>query len=71
MRNHRIPFAALALTGLGMVALGLLSASAAAGGGFLDAERDKAHPFDAQIRDNTRSMMSEGAHHLLLRYLRQ
>jgi hypothetical protein len=48
------------LTGLGLVALGLVSAAAGADGGFLDAERDQAHPFDAQIRDHTRAMMSEG-----------
>jgi len=60
MRTHRFSFAALALTGLGLVALGLVSASAAADGGFLDAPRDQAHPFDAQIRDNTRRLMSEG-----------
>jgi hypothetical protein len=60
MRVHRLPFAALALTGIGLIALGLASASVGADAGFLDAERDSAHPYDAQIRDSTRSLMSEG-----------
>jgi hypothetical protein len=52
-------FAALALLGMGLVALGLLlGASARADGGFLDVTRDAAHPFDAQIRDNARTMIS-------------
>src|SRR3981081_2605769 len=60
MRIQRISFSALALIGLGFVALGLAGTSAGAAGGFLATERDSAHPYDAQIRDYTRNLISEG-----------
>jgi hypothetical protein len=60
MRIHRISFVALALIGLGLVALGLAGTSAVAVGGFLDGERDPAHPYDGQIRDNARNLLAEG-----------
>jgi mono/diheme cytochrome c family protein len=60
MRIQRISFVALALMGLGLVALGLAGTSAGAVGGFLDGERDPAHPYDAQIRENARNLVSEG-----------
>ena len=58
MRMKRISFVALALIGLGLVALGLAGTSAGAVGGFLDGERDPAHPYDAQIRDNRTDMLT-------------
>jgi hypothetical protein len=60
MRMHRISIVALPLLGLGLMGLGLLSASAGADGSFLDSAADPAHPYDARIRDNTRSLISEG-----------
>src|SRR5579859_963457 len=60
MRMHRISLSALAMIGLGLIALGLVGTSAGAAGGFLDVDRDAAHPYDAQIRDNTRNLVSEG-----------
>jgi mono/diheme cytochrome c family protein len=60
MRIQRISFATLALIGLGLVALGVAGSSVGAAGGFLDTERDSVHLYDAQIRDNTRTLISEG-----------
>lgn len=37
-----------------------MGTSAGAAGGFLDAQRDPAHAYDAQIRDNTRNLISQG-----------
>jgi len=60
----RRAFAALAvlffLTPLGLIALGLVGTSVGAQGGFLDGDRDPGHTYDAQIRDNTRNLISEG-----------
>src|SRR6516165_5784721 len=50
----------LAMLATGLVVLSLAGATAGADHGFLDSQSDAAHPFDNQIRDNTRVLLSEG-----------
>jgi hypothetical protein len=59
MKMRIIPFAALTL-GIGLIALGLVGATAIADSGFMDGDRDPTRGFDAQTRANTVRMMSEG-----------
>jgi hypothetical protein len=48
------------MVAVGLIVLSLVGVTAGAEPGFLDSQSDSTHPFDRQIRDNTRAMMSEG-----------
>jgi hypothetical protein len=60
MRSHAISLVGLALVGVSLVVLGGVGISAGAEPGFLDSPPDAQHQYDQQIRDNTRTMLTEG-----------